>query len=195
MLCRAVLCCAVLCCAVLCARQAGRQGEGGSDNDSGSSHQVHWEALAVACDRQQVNDRNALRTHAAGLDTVGQLSWVQGNAEVLPFPDNSMDAYTVAFGIRNVTDRAAALAEAWRVLRPGGRLACLEFSSVSLPLLREAYDAYSFAVIPRIGALVAGDADSYAYLVESIRRFPDQVGHRQMSVYVYVCVCVCLGGE
>lgn len=100
---------------------------------------------------------------------------MQGNAQELPLPDACMDSYTVAFGIRNMTDRAAALREARRVLRRGGRLLCLEFSRVSLPLLRQAYDAYSFAVIPRIGGWVAGDAASYQYLVESIRQFPDQV--------------------
>eukprot|EP00882_Tetradesmus_deserticola_P007198 GHRQ01007579.1.p3 GENE.GHRQ01007579.1~~GHRQ01007579.1.p3 ORF type:complete len:125 (+),score=32.65 GHRQ01007579.1:367-741(+) len=86
-----------------------------------------------------------------------------------------MDSYTVAFGIRNVTNRHAALCEAHRVLRRGGRLLCLEFSQVSLPLLRQLYDAYSFNVIPKIGGLVAHDEASYQYLVESIRQFPDQV--------------------
>jgi 2-methoxy-6-polyprenyl-1,4-benzoquinol methylase len=86
-----------------------------------------------------------------------------------------MDSYTVAFGIRNVTDRHAALCEAHRVLRRGGRLLCLEFSQVSLPLLRQLYDVYSFNVIPKIGGLVAHDEASYQYLVESIRQFPDQV--------------------
>lgn len=109
----------------------------------------------------------------AGL--VSGLSWVQGNAQELPFPDSSMDAYTVAFGIRNVTDRDAALREALRVLKRGGRLLCLEFSQVSLPLLKEAYDLYSFSVIPKLGGLVAGDEASYQYLVESIRQFPNQV--------------------
>jgi hypothetical protein len=86
-----------------------------------------------------------------------------------------MDAYTVAFGIRNMTDRDAALSEAYRVLKRGGRLLCLEFSHVSLPVLKQAYDLYSFSVIPKIGGLVAGDEGSYQYLVESIRQFPDQV--------------------
>jgi len=104
------------------------------------------------------------------------LSWVQGNAQELPFPDSCMDAYTVAFGIRNMTDRDAALSEAHRVLKRGGRLLCLEFSHVSLPVLKQAYELYSFSVIPKIGGLVAGDEASYQYLVESIRQFPDQVG-------------------
>lgn len=106
------------------------------------------------------------------------LSWVQGNAQELPFADACMDAYTVAFGIRNMTDRDAALSEAYRVLKRGGRLLCLEFSHVSLPVLKQAYDLYSFSVIPKIGGLVAGDEGSYQYLVESIRQFPDQVGCR-----------------
>lgn len=100
---------------------------------------------------------------------------MQGDAEALPFEDAAFDSYTVAFGIRNMTNRAAALAEARRVLRRGGRLLCLEFSTVPDPLLRQLYDAYSFSVIPRLGGLVASDAGSYQYLVESIRQFPDQV--------------------
>jgi demethylmenaquinone methyltransferase/2-methoxy-6-polyprenyl-1,4-benzoquinol methylase len=99
---------------------------------------------------------------------------VQANAEDLPFTDRSFDAYTIAFGMRNLTHIDAALAEAYRVLKPGGRLLCLEFSSVEVPLLDTLYDAYSFNAIPALGALVAGDSASYRYLVESIRRFPDQ---------------------
>lgn len=98
--------------------------------------------------------------------TEGDLTWVQGNAEQLPFEGSSMDSYTIAFGIRNVTNKDAALAEAHRVLRPGGRLLVLEFSHVTVPGLREFYDAYSFNVIPAMGALVANDRDSYQYLVE-----------------------------
>jgi len=92
----------------------------------------------------------------------------------LPVEDASVDAYTIAFGLRNVTRVAAALAEARRVLRPGGRFLCLEFSQLELPLLRRVYDLYSFAVLPRLGQVVAGDGDAYRYLVESIRRFPPQ---------------------
>lgn len=103
-----------------------------------------------------------------------RLSFVQGNAECLPFEDRSFDAYTVAFGIRNVTRIDKALSEALRVLKPGGRFLCLEFSTVEVPLLDTLYDAYSFNAIPTLGALVAGDSASYRYLVESIRRFPDQ---------------------
>uniref|UniRef100_A0A7S0VRP3 2-methoxy-6-polyprenyl-1,4-benzoquinol methylase, mitochondrial n=1 Tax=Polytomella parva TaxID=51329 RepID=A0A7S0VRP3_9CHLO len=102
------------------------------------------------------------------------LSWVQGNAEQLPFEDNTFDSYTITFGIRNVTNRDAALREALRVLKPGGRILILEFSQVKDPVLRQVYDLYSFNVIPAVGGLVAGDASSYQYLVESIRKFPDQ---------------------
>jgi demethylmenaquinone methyltransferase/2-methoxy-6-polyprenyl-1,4-benzoquinol methylase len=103
-----------------------------------------------------------------------RLTFVQGNAEDLPFPDRSFDAYTIAFGIRNVTHVEAALAEAYRVLKPGGRFLCLEFSTVEVPLLDTLYEAYSFNAIPALGGLVAGDSASYRYLVESIRRFSDQ---------------------
>ncbi len=103
-----------------------------------------------------------------------QLDWVVGDAMALPFPDRSFDAYTISFGIRNVTRIPDALAEAYRVLRPGGRLLVLEFSRVPNAGLRRLYDLYSFNVIPRMGQAIAGDRDSYQYLVESIRRFPDQ---------------------
>ena len=112
---------------------------------------------------------------------VASLDWVEGNAEKLPFEDNSFDAYTIAFGIRNVTNIPLALREAHRVLKPGGRFLCLEFSQVENPLLRAAYTTYSFNVIPEIGQLVAGDRDSYQYLVESIARFPDQETFRLMT--------------
>jgi demethylmenaquinone methyltransferase/2-methoxy-6-polyprenyl-1,4-benzoquinol methylase len=106
--------------------------------------------------------------------TPDKLAFVQANAEALPFPDKSFDAYTIAFGIRNVTRLDQALGEAYRVLKPGGRFLCLEFSTVETPLLDTLYDAYSMTAIPALGGLVAGDAASYRYLVESIRRFPDQ---------------------
>ncbi len=103
-----------------------------------------------------------------------RLSWVTGDAMALPFPDNSFDRYTISFGIRNVTRIPDALREAHRVLRPGGRLVVLEFSQIPVPALQWAYDRYSFNVIPEMGRLVTGDRDSYQYLVESIRKFPDQ---------------------
>ena len=103
-----------------------------------------------------------------------RLDWVVGDAMALPFPDASVDVYTISFGIRNVTRIEDALAEAFRVLRPGGRLMVLEFSRVTSAPLQRLYDVYSFNVIPAMGQVVAGERDSYQYLVESIRRFPDQ---------------------
>jgi len=102
------------------------------------------------------------------------IEWVCGNAERLPFPDASFDAYTIAFGIRNVTHIDIALTEARRVLKPGGRFLCLEFSKVEVPGLDTLYDAYSFKLLPKIGGWVAQDEESYRYLAESIRRFPPQ---------------------
>mgnify|MGYP001320515453 CR=1 FL=1 len=102
------------------------------------------------------------------------IDWVCGDAENLPIPDNSMDAYTIAFGIRNVTHIDKALSEAYRVLKIGGRFLCLEFSHLQYDFLQKIYDAYSFAAIPRIGKMVTGDSESYQYLVESIRKFPKQ---------------------
>jgi demethylmenaquinone methyltransferase/2-methoxy-6-polyprenyl-1,4-benzoquinol methylase len=103
-----------------------------------------------------------------------EIAWGVGDAQALPLPDASADAYVISFGIRNVTDVQAALVEARRVLKPGGRFLCLEFSRPATEALRKAYDAYSFKVIPAIGEVVAKDRASYQYLVESIRRFPDQ---------------------
>jgi demethylmenaquinone methyltransferase/2-methoxy-6-polyprenyl-1,4-benzoquinol methylase len=103
-----------------------------------------------------------------------EIVWAVGDAQALPLPDASAQAYAIAFGIRNVTDVAAALREARRVLKPGGRFLCLEFSKPVTEALQRAYDAYSFKLIPRIGQAVAGDGEAYRYLVESIRRFPDQ---------------------
>ena len=103
-----------------------------------------------------------------------RLGTVLGNAEELPFADRSFDAYTIAFGIRNVTHIDRALAEAYRVLKPGGHFLCLEFSHVDVPILDKLYDFHSFEVIPRLGALAAGAAEPYRYLVESIRNFPNQ---------------------
>ncbi|MGE3141958.1 MAG: class I SAM-dependent methyltransferase [Hyphomonadaceae bacterium] len=102
------------------------------------------------------------------------LAWICADAERLPFADGEASAYIISFGIRNCTDIPAVLAEARRVLKPGGRFVCLEFSRFAIGGLTEAYEAYSFRAIPALGKLIAADANSYRYLVESIRRFPDQ---------------------
>ncbi len=111
---------------------------------------------------------------------IGNLSWSEQNAEVLSFDDKSFDAYTIAFGIRNVTHIDQALAEAHRVLKRGGRFFCLEFSTTVWPGFKEIYDTYSHNVVPKIGKIVAKDEDSYRYLIESIRRFPDMPSFERM---------------
>lgn len=108
------------------------------------------------------------------------LVWTEANAESLPFPDRFFDAYTIAFGIRNVTDIPAALAEAHRVLRRGGRFFCLEFSTTLWPGFAQIYDAYSHRLVPKIGRALARDEASYRYLIESIRRFPDMPTFERM---------------
>jgi demethylmenaquinone methyltransferase/2-methoxy-6-polyprenyl-1,4-benzoquinol methylase len=129
-------------------------------------------AQILVCDAsEEMIAEGAERAGAAG---EGDVEWVCGDAESLPFPDASMDAYTIAFGIRNVTHIDAALAEARRVLKPGGRFLCLEFSRVRAPGLDALYERYSFAVLPRLGEWVAKDGEAYRYLAESIRRFPSQ---------------------
>ena len=100
------------------------------------------------------------------------INFTVGNAEALALQDGFFDAYTIAFGIRNVTHRDKALAEAYRVLKPGGRFLCLEFSHVADPILEKLYDRWSFNIIPKVGKFIAGDEEAYQYLVESIRRFP-----------------------
>ncbi len=113
------------------------------------------------------------RDRAAARALGDAIRFTEANAEALPFADRSFDAVTIAFGIRNVPRIELALAEAYRVLKIGGRFLCLEFSAVDVPGLDRLYDFYSFNVIPALGRMVAGDAESYRYLVESIRRFPN----------------------
>jgi demethylmenaquinone methyltransferase / 2-methoxy-6-polyprenyl-1,4-benzoquinol methylase len=136
-------------------------------------------AIATVCDineamvgvgRDRALDRGALE----------RISWSCGDAEKLPVASASVDAYTIAFGIRNVTNIEAALVEARRVLKPGGRFLCLEFSHVIIPGLKSAYDTYSFKVLPALGELVARNREAYQYLAESIRQFPDQETFAQM---------------
>jgi demethylmenaquinone methyltransferase/2-methoxy-6-polyprenyl-1,4-benzoquinol methylase len=130
-------------------------------------------AEAVVCDMTAAMlEEGQRRAEAAQL--ADRLTWVVGDAMALPFEDRGFDIYTISFGIRNVTRIEAALAEAFRVLKPGGRLIVLEFSQLPNDGLQRLYDLYSFNVIPRMGQAIAGDRDSYQYLVESIRRFPDQ---------------------
>ena len=127
---------------------------------------------ACATSARRCSPSGAAACAAAGLEQA--ITFVEGNAEALPWPDRTFDACTIAFGIRNVTHIEKALTEAFRVVKPGGRFLCLEFSHVEVPILDKLYDFHSFQVIPRLGQLAAGDADSYRYLVESIRRFPPQ---------------------
>ncbi len=114
------------------------------------------------------------RIRMADQGLIGNMKFVQANAEKLPFPDDHFDCVTIGFGLRNVTDKSTALAAMFRVLKPGGRLLVLEFSHPTNPAFKSFYDLYSFNVLPKLGDLITGDADSYRYLVESIRMHPDQ---------------------
>jgi demethylmenaquinone methyltransferase / 2-methoxy-6-polyprenyl-1,4-benzoquinol methylase len=128
---------------------------------------INPEMLSVGMERAQ--DRE-----------IDHLTWSEQNAETLTFDDNSFDAYTIAFGIRNVTFIDKALKEAHRVLKRGGRFYCLEFSTTLWPGFAEIYDAYSHKIVPKLGKLIADDEDSYRYLIESIRRFPDMPSFERM---------------
>ena len=146
---------------------------------AGGTGDIAARFLSAGGDRVTVCDINASmvrvgRDRAIDTNRAAGIDWLVGDAEALPVPDQSVDAYTIAFGLRNVTDIDAALREARRVLRPGGRFLCLEFSQVADPVLSELYDRFSFGVLPLFGRYVARDADAYQYLAESIRRFPPQ---------------------
>ncbi|MFD1612438.1 class I SAM-dependent methyltransferase [Sphingomonas tabacisoli] len=134
-------------------------------------------SVTVADINPQMLEVGMGRAQARGFDT---LVWTEANAESLTFPDRFFDAYTIAFGIRNVTDIPSALREAHRVLRRGGRFFCLEFSTTLWPGFAEAYDFYSHRIVPKVGKLIAHDEDSYRYLIESIRRFPDMPTFERM---------------
>lgn len=135
---------------------------------------THVTVLDINGDMLRVGRARAEKRGLSGLD------FVEANAEELPFEDNSFDAYTIAFGIRNVPRIDKALKEAFRVLKRGGRFLCLEFSQPDVPVLNKVYDAYSFNVIPQVGRMVTGDAQPYRYLVESIREFPNPERFRLM---------------
>jgi len=139
-----------------------RQGERGGETPDVTVCDINPAMLAIGRDRAV--DRGLLKG----------LTWTTGDAETLPFPDRSFDGYTIAFGLRNVTDIDKALSEAHRVLKPGGRFHCLEFSKVKSAPVGRVYDAYSERALPFFGRIVARDAESYRYLHESIRRFPSQ---------------------
>ncbi len=140
---------------------------------TGSADEARHNGRIAVCD--YTPDMLAIgRDRALDRGLLSEIDWVCGDAQNLPFAARSWDAYTIAFGLRNVTNIDRALSEAHRVLAPGGRFLCLEFSHVALPALERLYDLYSFKVLPALGELVTGDREAYSYLVQSIRRFPDQ---------------------
>ena len=146
---------------------------GTGDIGAGLARQVGSSGLAVLTDiNYEMLSRGRDRLIDQGL--AAQVQFLIANAECLPFANRSFDCVTIAFGLRNVTDKAAALASMRRVLRPAGRLLVLEFSKPTLGMLKPAYDAYSFNVLPRLGGIITGDSASYRYLAESIRMHPDQ---------------------
>jgi len=134
---------------------------------------AHGGGRVTVCDINEAMLRVG-RDRAIDRGVLANIDWLVGDAEALPVADASVDAYTIAFGLRNVTHIERALAEARRVLKPGGRFLCLEFSRVAVPLLGELYDRYSFTVLPWLGEVVGRDREAYQYLAESIRRFPPQ---------------------
>lgn len=154
---------------------------GTGDLARGMAKQVGPEGLVILSDINAAMLENG-RRRLIDAGVIGNVEFAQINAEEIPFPDASFDCVTIGFGLRNVTDKAKALASMRRVLKPGGRLLVLEFSKPVLPGLDKVYDAYSFNVLPAMGRMVANDAESYRYLAESIRRFPDQETLREMML-------------
>lgn len=144
----------------------------GGTGDIASGFLERGGAAAYVCDINHEMLKAGAKRDEESLFDERSLHWICGNGENLPLPDKIADVYTIAFGIRNVTHRDKALTEARRVLKPGGRFLCLEFSMPDLPGADTLYDAWSFRVLPWLGKVVAGDADSYRYLAESIRKFP-----------------------
>lgn len=131
------------------------------------------DGIINVCDINESMINNG-RNKAINQGVLNEIKWTVGNAQNLPFSDMGFDAYTIAFGLRNVTNLQMALQEAYRVLKPGGRFMCLEFSKLTSPILDKFYDFYSFSILPNLGKVITGDKDAYKYLVESIRLFPDQ---------------------
>ncbi len=149
----------------------------GGTGDIAFRMEARGASVTVSDINQDMLDVGIERAMKQGIDT---LVWSRQNAESLTFEDRIFDAYTIAFGIRNVTRIDKALAEAYRVLKFGGRFYCLEFSTMTWPGAKEAYDLYSHKLVPQLGKLIAGDEDSYRYLIESIRRFPPMGEFEQM---------------
>ncbi|MBM86014.1 MAG: bifunctional demethylmenaquinone methyltransferase/2-methoxy-6-polyprenyl-1,4-benzoquinol methylase [Rhodospirillaceae bacterium] len=154
----------------------------GGTGDIAVGYRARGGGPAVVCDiNKAMIDTGHTRAAARGQSE--GISWLCGDAEKLPIPDRSIDAYTIAFGLRNVTRIDRALVEARRVLRPGGRFLCLEFSRPATGTIDSAYDLYSSKILPKIGHLVTGNREAYVYLIESIRRFPDQEAlKRKMAI-------------
>ena len=148
-----------------------------ASNGSDTNYTAH---VTVADINQSMLSVGQDRARQRGYRVPEECRWVHANAESLPFEDECFDAYTIAFGIRNCTNIDRVLSEAYRVLKPGGRFLCLEFSHVQNPVISTVYDAFSFSVIPKMGQVVAGDEASYQYLVESIRKFPQQAVFGEM---------------